>query len=230
MCPEIAEAAANPEKVLVSVGLDSLYHEILASALSIHGWRLVDFEEEELQPGEIAEIALITNSADSEGVIASVRRTRSEFPTAKIVLLGVECTDNDLIRFIEEGVCACVPSTNGMMDLVKTLDMVRNKRTSASGRITQMVLDTISRLSRGERANGTAPLTGREREILNLINEGLSNKEIASRLSIAQSTVKNHVHHLLEKLKVRSRHEAACTSCRRPAKPIPFAARQGARR
>jgi DNA-binding NarL/FixJ family response regulator len=55
---------------------------------------------------------------------------------------------------------------------------------------------------------GTARLTVREREILALIDGGLSNKEIARKLSIEVRTVKNHVHNLLEKLRVHRRGEA----------------------
>jgi DNA-binding NarL/FixJ family response regulator len=54
-----------------------------------------------------------------------------------------------------------------------------------------------------------SPLTARESEIVRLIDEGLSNKEIAVRLGIEVATVKNHVHNLLEKLRVRRRSEAA---------------------
>ena len=54
-----------------------------------------------------------------------------------------------------------------------------------------------------------AVLTAREREVLRLIDDGLSNKEIASSLHIEVSTVKNHVHNLLEKLHVTSRMQAA---------------------
>jgi DNA-binding CsgD family transcriptional regulator len=53
-------------------------------------------------------------------------------------------------------------------------------------------------------------LTRREQQILRLIESGLSNKEIAARLGIEVATVKNHVHHLLEKLGARSRAEAVC--------------------
>ena len=55
----------------------------------------------------------------------------------------------------------------------------------------------------------TASLTRREAEVLGLIDAGLSNKEIAHRLHIELPTVKNHVHHILEKLHVRRRGEAA---------------------
>ena len=54
-----------------------------------------------------------------------------------------------------------------------------------------------------------AQLTGREREIVQFIDEGLSNKEIARLLSIEVSTVKNHVHNILDKLQVTRRGEAA---------------------
>jgi DNA-binding NarL/FixJ family response regulator len=54
-----------------------------------------------------------------------------------------------------------------------------------------------------------AQLTSRERQILKFVDEGLSNKEIAHRLQIGVSTVKNHVHRILEKLHVSRRGEAA---------------------
>lgn len=206
-------------KILVNVGMDRLYHEILTSALSPHGWQVVSYERERFLSSETAEIVLIMSSPDAEAVIASSRWARAEFPASKIVLLSNGCTDTELVRFIEAGVCACVPSNKGITDLIGTLEMVQNNQTVSSGRITQMVVNTIGRLSRKEQTIAGPPLTERENEILQLINDGLSNKEIASHLSIAGSTVKNHVHNLLEKLKVRSRHEAASVSRRRAPQP-----------
>ena len=58
-------------------------------------------------------------------------------------------------------------------------------------------------------------LAPRELEILNLIVEGMSNKEIASALSITESTVKNHVNSILSKLRVSDRTQAATTALRR---------------
>jgi DNA-binding NarL/FixJ family response regulator len=212
--------------IVVNIGLDPLYDEIFASALSIHGWRVISFERERLHPSEAAEIVLVNASMETEAVIGNVRRARAEFPSAKIVLLGIGGTEIDLVRFIEEGICAFLPSDKGITDLINTLEMVRNNRTPSSGPITQMVLGTITRLSRELQADTVSPLTQREQEVLRLINEGLSNKEIASQLDIAPSTVKNHVHHLLEKLKVGSRHEAAWISSRRPALPAGIAAKR----
>jgi two-component system, NarL family, nitrate/nitrite response regulator NarL len=72
-------------------------------------------------------------------------------------------------------------------------------------------------------SNVTAsPLTARESEIVRLIDEGLSNKEIAIRLGIEVATVKNHVHNLLEKLRVHRRAEAAAQlRVRDPGQALP---------
>jgi DNA-binding NarL/FixJ family response regulator len=69
--------------------------------------------------------------------------------------------------------------------------------------VSALMCERLARLSSG----GQQPeaLTRREREVAVLIGEGLSNKEIAKDLSIGPSTVKNHVHNILEKLRVRRR-------------------------
>jgi DNA-binding NarL/FixJ family response regulator len=117
--------------------------------------------------------------------------------------------DADLVRFIEEGASGYVHSNESMDNLVTTLEMLRSSCTQSSGRITQLVIRTIGRLSEDAHPAPEERLTLREQEIFRLIQYGLSNKEIAVHLHIAPHTVKNHVHHLLEKLRVRNRHEAA---------------------
>jgi two-component system nitrate/nitrite response regulator NarL len=94
--------------------------------------------------------------------------------------------------------------------------MVRENRSPSSGRITQLVLESISKRTRQRGTHIHPGLTFREREVLCLITRGLSNKEIADSLAIAPNTVKNHVHNLLEKLNVSSRHEAAEVDIRSP--------------
>lgn len=206
-------------KVLVNVGGDRLYHEIFASALSPHGWQVMSYEREWPLSSEMAAIVLLMSLPNAEAAIASSRWARAEFPASKIVLLSNGYTDAEFVRFVEAGVCACVPSNTGISDLISTLEMLRNNQTICSGRVTQIVVDTIGRLNHTDRRVVGPPLTERESEILQLINNGLSNKEIARHLSIAASTVKHHVHHLLEKLKVRSRYEAASVTRRQLPQP-----------
>ena len=101
-----------------------------------------------------------------------------------------------------------------MADFIGLLQMVQNNRTSCSGRITHLVLDAIRRRSAEHDLGLQGRLTSREEEILGLIREGLSNKEIADRLCITPNTVKNHVRNILEKLQIHSRMEAVMIAVR----------------
>jgi two-component system, NarL family, nitrate/nitrite response regulator NarL len=212
-------------RMVVSLGLDRLFHETVAAALAAWGWHMLDVEEGHSFPIDSAEIVLVAASGTADAVIERVRCARAQFPSGRVVLLGTEASDTDLVRFIEAGVAAHVGSGESLVELIDVLEMVRNNCTPSSGRITQLVLGTIRQRSR-EPLAAEPQLTLREQEVLRLIRGGLSNKEIAVQLRIAPNTVKNHVHHLLEKLKVRSRHEAAWLEAR-PAHGLSRTARTG---
>ena len=201
------ESAQSP---IVIRGLNRLLHEIVAQALSTYDWRPADRSLDGTGSKESVEIALVF-SHGRESDLNAVRLIRTEIPTAKIVIVGVQENAAELIRLVEEGISACVPEGRSLVDLVDTLQEVRNNRTRCTGCVTRLVLKRISSLSHQNSKADGPQLTSREQEVLHLISDGFSNKEIASRLRITPNTVKNHVHHLLEKLKVNSRHEAAVT-------------------
>ena len=208
----------SPRNVVVSVGLDRLFHETTKAALSDQGWQVLDPEQRFSPATDVEpEIVLVAATGSATVIIDRLRQARVRYPSAKVVLLGVTGSDADLVRFIEEGASGYVRSDEGLQDLVKALQMLSTNRSPSSGRITQLVIRTIRRLSEDTQLAPEHRLTLREQEIFRLIQDGLSNKEIAERLSIAPHTVKNHVHHLLEKLKVRNRHEAAWLRARSPA-------------
>jgi DNA-binding NarL/FixJ family response regulator len=206
--------------LIVSVGLDRLFHEIVKGALSNCGWRLLEHPDRDptVQDAEV-EIVLVAASGPAQAVIERVRQARAQYGAGKIVLLGTTGTEADLVSFIEEGVSGYVFLSEGLSELVGTLQMVRNNQTPSSGRVTQLVIRTIRRLSEDAGSTPEARLTLREKEIFRLVQEGLSNKEISNRLRITPNTVKNHVHHLLEKLRVRNRHEAAWLRTK-PPRPL----------
>lgn len=197
---------ALAKDVVISIGLDSFLHELIKAVLADYGWRV--FDPKSLAAGEEANIVLVGASGSVEMIFNAVRYVRAQFPTGKIILLGPAGADSDIVRFIEEGVSAYFSTSENLAAFVNLLQMVRHNRIPCSGRIMQLVLSAIHK--RSEKTPATPDrLTPREEEILRLIRDGFGNKEIASRLCISPNTVKNHVHHLLEKLKVRSRHEAA---------------------
>lgn len=194
--------------LVASFDLDRLFHEVTRAALQNYGWRLLDPKHPVPCDGG-AEIILVAGCGPVLAVIERLRRTRAELPNCKVVVLGANGSEVDLVRYITEGASACVLVSQGLADLVAVLEMIRDNRSPSTGRITQLVISAIHRLSENPAAVSEPALSLREEEVLRLIQDGLSNKEIANRLQITSNTVKNHVHHLLEKLNVRNRHEAA---------------------
>jgi DNA-binding NarL/FixJ family response regulator len=138
-----------------------------------------------------------------------VRTLQLTAPEVKTVVFGVEGDEAEIIAFAQAGVAGYVPNDASLDALTSAITGV----TSGDLVCPPLVAATLLRhvgTTAGARVVRTADtLTSRELEVLALIDAGLSNKEIAVRLHIEVSTVKNHVHHLLEKLQVTSRAEAA---------------------
>ena len=195
-------------QVLVSYGWTRLLREIVAAALSNFGWQVIASQAQILESTDV-DLVLVYCYRSMAVAIEEVQRARAEYPAAKIVLLGGAITDSELLKFIEAGMGAYVATHQGFPELLEVMQMAQENRSKSPGRITHLVLDNISRLSGHRHARGNAQLTHREKEVLYLITTGISNKGIADYLSISPNTVKNHVHNLLQKLNVSSRHEAA---------------------
>jgi DNA-binding NarL/FixJ family response regulator len=97
-----------------------------------------------------------------------------------------------------------------MADLRATLaGVMRGETICPPSVVAALVRHIADRAGEGRDPVEDGHLTSREREVLVLIEQGLTNKEIARRLGIEERTVKNHVHHVLDKLRVRHRGEAA---------------------
>jgi DNA-binding NarL/FixJ family response regulator len=139
-----------------------------------------------------------------------------------LVGFGIAGGAEEVLACAEAGVTAFVDSNGTVHELVGAVESALRGELLCSPRITALLCDRLASLA-GTRNEMTEPLTRREREIAALIAEGLSNKEIASDLRIGPATVKNHVHNILEKLKVR-RRAAVAALWREVAPAIPGAA------
>lgn len=136
-------------------------------------------------------------------------RTLSAVAPAKIVALAAPEDEQSIVACAEAGVAAFVSSEATFDDIVTATEAVVRGETVCSPRVAATLLRRVANDARARQHGEFAPLTLRERQVVALIDEGLSNKEIAAELCIELSTVKNHVHHLLEKLGARGRGEAA---------------------
>jgi len=143
------------------------------------------------------------------GSVESVRELCRQAGEVKIVVLGLPDADPAIIDCAEAGVSGFVPRDGSRAELVATIRSAARGEALCSPRVAARLLQRISALA-AERPRGLSrTLTAREAQIVQLIDEGLSNKEIARRLQIEVPTVKSHVHSILEKLGARRRGEAA---------------------
>lgn len=131
-------------------------------------------------------------------------------PMVKVVALAIEDTEADVVACAEAGAAAFVRRDASLSDLLLTINSVMDGELPCSPRAAAALMRRVAVLAAERRPKPVETrLTSRELEILRLIDDGLSNKEIARRLTIELPTVKNHVHSILEKLGVRRRFEAA---------------------
>jgi len=139
-------------------------------------------------------------------------QVRLDFPDAKVIVMDLLPVHEDIAEFVNVGVSGFIMKDATLEDLVTAI------RTVASGAkvlppamisslFSQIARDAISRAP--DRAHEAVRMTPRERQVINLIAEGLSNKEIASRLNIATHTVKSHVRNVMEKLMLHTRLQIA---------------------
>lgn len=129
-------------------------------------------------------------------------------------MVGVPDTEQDILTCIEcEGAAGYLLMNASLEDLLNNIKAIMKGEALCSPRIASLAFSRVSSLARQMRAGGPSTnngtgLTRREAEIVKLIDGGLSNKEIAVRLHIEVSTVKNHVHNILDKLQLHNRYSA----------------------
>lgn len=133
-------------------------------------------------------------------------------PEAKIVGMDLVPVQEDLVQYVEAGVSGFVLKDATFDDFLATIRSVAKGINVLPTLLTQSLFSQIvEHATRKRKGNPftSVRMTGREREVIALISEGLSNKEIAQRLNLATDTVKSHVHNILEKLALHTRLEIA---------------------
>lgn len=153
------------------------------------------------------------------GALATLAVLRGAAPAARVIALAVSETD-EIVACAEAGVVGFLPRHGTLRDLELTVAGVVRGEAVCSPRVAGVLLRRVTMLAaQSTEPTDTGHLTPREREVLVLVEQGMTNKQIALHLGIEVRTVKNHVHNLLEKLQVRRRGEAAARlrSARVPA-------------
>lgn len=137
---------------------------------------------------------------------------KKEFPQAKVILMDLLPVHEDIMEFVNVGVSGFIMKDATLDDLVSTIRSVAQGAHVLPPQMTSTLFSQIARdaivRARPEALDGVR-MTPRERDVIDLIAEGLSNKEIATRLNIATDTVKSHVRNVMEKLMLHTRLQIA---------------------
>ena len=151
---------------------------------------------------------------DSLRVAATLKQ---ENPGARIIVMDVLPVNEEIKEFVNAGVSGFVLKDATFDEFVETIRSVAAGQKVLPPLMTESLFSQIAREAGGqERAHviEDVRMTPREREVIDLIGEGLSNKEIAQRLNIATHTVKSHVRNVMEKLALHTRLQIAAYSHR----------------
>lgn len=195
------------------IGDKRLFNEVFAATL--RNQQRIVLVGSTINPGEalervqslLADIVLVDATFKRTVVVQVIQSIKTEIPDTRVILLGLNNREEDNLEFIEAGASGYILKQESIPELLQTVELVYSGQTKCSTKMAALVFGKIAELSRecGQEMPWEEELTQREEEILQLIVKGLSNKEIAVRLRVSLYTVKNHVHSVLEKLRVSRR-------------------------
>ena len=143
-----------------------------------------------------------------------------EHPEAKVVIMDLLPMHEDIVEYVNAGVSGFILKDASADDLIETIRSVASGAHVLPPEMTSTLFSQIAKeaLVKGRAvAMESVRMTSREREVIVLIGEGLSNKEIAARLNIATHTVKSHVRNVMEKLALHTRLQIAAFAHREGA-------------
>jgi two-component system, NarL family, nitrate/nitrite response regulator NarL len=156
---------------------------------------------------------VVLMDGDAPDSAAAVAAVVSAVPTARVVALAMPEVETRLVALAEAGIAGYVSRDGSLQDLVAVVDSVFRGEMLCSPRMAATLLRRVKTLATERRPElSRGHLTERQSEIVALLAEGLTNKEIASQLHIELPTVKNHLHSIFARLDVSRRSEAAAVA------------------
>jgi len=169
-------------------------------------------DETAMLPDVNAQVILLDVGLSHGHSLRVAKQIRENWPDSRVILMDVLPVYEDLVQFVNAGVSGFVMKDATLEDLISTVRSV-----AQGGQVLppQMATTLFARIATDAVVRGrpealeAVRMTPREREVINLIAEGLSNKEIATRLEIATDTVKSHVRNVMEKLMLHTRLQIA---------------------
>ncbi len=159
-----------------------------------------------------ADVVLLDLVLRGRNSLRLVESIKAKKPEARIIVMDLAPVQPALVDYVKAGVCGFVLKDATFVDFIRTIREVAHGTKVLPKKLTSSLLsqiaDQVTIIGKGNPFKSVR-MTSREREVVELISEGLSNKQIAGRLNLAVDTVKSHVHNILEKLALHTRLEIA---------------------
>ena len=165
-----------------------------------------------LQP-DIVFMDIRMGEADDASGIDACRQIRDELPETQVIMFTSYGERESVLSSIMAGATGFLTKNVSHAQLIQAIRAAARGESLLDTGVTRGVIERLAELSRSTAPAG-AGLSEREREVLLLIAQGLTNKEIAARLFVSPFTARNHVIHILDKLGLSRRAEAAAQAVR----------------
>lgn len=142
-----------------------------------------------------------------------VKSCKQQFPETKIIVMDLIPLQADIYEFVQAGVSGFIVKDANYADFFKTIRLVNEGIQVLPPQLTSSlfteIINQALKVSRQSVIEKSIRMTKRERQVIELIADGLANKEIAQKLHLSTYTVKSHVHNILEKLTLNTRVQIA---------------------
>lgn len=157
-------------------------------------------------------VVLLDLGLRSQNSLHVVELVKKDFPSAKIIVMDLAPVQADILQYVKAGANGFILKDASLNDLLITIRTVSEGATVLPPMLVDSLFSQIvdhairegkSKLSEAVR------MTARERQVILLLGEGMSNKEIAQKMHISTYTVKSHIHNIMEKLALHTRLEIA---------------------
>jgi DNA-binding NarL/FixJ family response regulator len=159
-------------------------------------------------------IILVSANLEDNGALTLTQKIALDHPEIKVLVVGLPESKYVILQYVMAGAAGYVLQDVTVDSLLQNIVAAEEDKALVSPSMAAALIDHVAELAHISSRSYLHPqfyseLTTREVEVLELIDEGFTNKEIADKLVIEVGTVKNHVHNILKKLDVTSRKDAA---------------------
>jgi len=201
--------AAEPIRIVIADDHELLRRGLAATLADIPGWTVVGEAPNgrvavELASSLLPDVVILDVTMPVLNGLEATRQILENTPGTRVLILSVHESEQIVREVLQAGAQGYLLKSDAGRDLVKALEALLNNQPYFTSRVARLVLDGYLRGTPGGAETTEGPLSPREREIVQLLAEGRSNKEVAGTLGISLKTAETHRTNLMRKMNFHS--------------------------